>query len=398
MKKDKTDKAAPAVKKKSTGRRVLKGLLTFIAVLLIIGILVMGAWAMPASYKSEIKGYTAIDGACAATKTMYTDDAGRLNFVRDSSREFKVMQITDVHMGCSPFTKQKDLEAMNAIHALADDVKPDLIICTGDCIYSAIWNYGFFKGSLFNKLSMETFASFMDTLGIPWTVAFGNHESEKYAFSSRKTIGGVLASGNYKNCVFTMGPSDIFGVSNQAIVVREDDAAKTVDQVLMVVDSNDYTDYNSSYDVIHQDQIDWYEQQITEIAAQQGKDPSQISSLAYFHIPVTEYRTAWDESSGNVIFGEKNEPTCCPANKDNDVFFAQMKAFGSCKAMFCGHDHTNNYSIEYQGIRLTYGLSIDYNAYKDIDKTDRYRGATVVSIDNNGFTIAQRHYADVAAN
>lgn len=41
---------------------------------------------------------------------------------------------------------------------------------------------------------------------------------------------------------------------------------------------------------------------------------------------------------------------------------------GSTSGFFCGHDHYNNASIEYKGIRLTYGMSIDYLAMPGIEK------------------------------
>ena len=68
-----------------------------------------------------------------------------------------------------------------------------------------------------------------------------------------------------------------------------------------------------------------------------------------------------------------------------------MRNFGSTRAMFAGHDHTNNYCVDYKGILLTYGLSIDYNAYKDIDKTDEYRGATVIRVHgSDSFDVEQQ--------
>jgi len=52
--------------------------------------------------------------------------------------------------------------------------------------------------------------------------------------------------------------------------------------------------------------------------------------------------------------------------------------------MFWGHDHINNLSIEYKGVRMTYGKSIDYLAYAGISKLGMQRGCTVIKIDGNG--------------
>lgn len=389
MKKDKT--AAPQGKK---GSKPLKILLKTVCIILCViiggGVLFLLSWIAPWSYPSMIKSSKKIEGACSATVSSFVDNEGRLNYVKADDKDFTVMDITDVHLGCSPYTTTEDKKALTAIHNLADHIKPDLIIVTGDCIYSAPT-----MGSLCSGHSEKVFASYMDTLGIPWTVVFGNHESECYAFASREKMGEILENEKYQNCVFTSGPDSITGVGNQVIVVRNNDKSQSVNQVLMLIDSNDYTKMMSCYDTIHTDQIKWYKQQITDIADEEKKSVKDISSIAFFHIPVTEYDTAYEEGCP-VIFGEKNENVCHPYDTQKDVFFKEMKEFGSTRAMLCGHDHTNNYCIDYQGILLTYGLSIDYVAYKDIDKTNDYRGATVISIKaGNTFEMSQCHYGDI---
>ena len=52
----------------------------------------------------------------------------------------------------------------------------------------------------------------------------------------------------------------------------------------------------------------------------------------------------------------------------------------STKGMFCGHDHYNNMSLEYKGIRLTYGMSIDYLAMPGIARDTKQRGATLITV------------------
>lgn len=45
-----------------------------------------------------------------------------------------------------------------------------------------------------------------------------------------------------------------------------------------------------------------------------------------------------------------------------------------------GHDHYNSLSIEYQGIRLTYGMSVDYLAMPGIEWDTDQRGGTLVTL------------------
>ena len=57
-----------------------------------------------------------------------------------------------------------------------------------------------------------------------------------------------------------------------------------------------------------------------------------------------------------------------------------MVTLGSTTGVFCGHDHYNNYSIEYKGIRLTYGMSIDYLAMPGISRRTEQRGAELITL------------------
>lgn len=375
----------------SSSKKIIRIIAVLASILIFVVFILLIIWAIPHNYSSEIAKYNKVTDACQATVESYIDDNGVLNIVKDDDKDFVVMNITDVHLGGTIFTASKDKKALEAIYKLADSIKPDLIICNGDFIFPAPG-----KGTISTGRSMKTVAEFMDKLEIPWTVSFGNHESEIYGLASRRKLGEILESNKYKFCVFKSGPEDITGVSNQAIIIRNN-SDKSVNQVLACIDSNDYTKLMSDYDVIHEDQIEWFKNTISSIADESGTTADKISSMVFTHIPMKEFDIAW-ENGNNILFGEKNEPVCCPAvvNRDKDVFVDEMLEFGSVKAIFAGHDHINNYCADYNGILLTYSLSIDYNAYKDIDKTDEYRGATIISIKNDSsFDISQQHYTDI---
>ena len=57
---------------------------------------------------------------------------------------------------------------------------------------------------------------------------------------------------------------------------------------------------------------------------------------------------------------------------------------GSTTGFFCGHDHYNNASLEYKGIRLTYGMSIDYLAMPGIEYETKQRGAELITLHPDG--------------
>ena len=138
--------------------------------------------------------------------------------------------------------------------------------------------------------------------------------------------------------------------------------------MLMMVDSNMYTGgtFFSGFDTIHDDQIDWYEKVIRENSA----EGSVIPSLAFFHIPPKEFKEGWEKcyrgepgATYHLGFvGEKDQYFGYPKQKEGN-FIKRMVALGSLKGFFVGHDHLNTLSIDYLGMRMTYGMSIDYLAY-----------------------------------
>ncbi|MBQ8016407.1 MAG: hypothetical protein IJ264_09525, partial [Clostridia bacterium] len=69
-------------------------------------------------------------------------------------------------------------------------------------------------------------------------------------------------------------------------------------------------------------------------------------------------------------------------------FFAVCKELGSTKNIFAGHDHSNNFQIYHEGIRLNYTLKTGYGAYY----TDGLTGGTVISIDSDGSAYAEHLY------
>ena len=68
----------------------------------------------------------------------------------------------------------------------------------------------------------------------------------------------------------------------------------------------------------------------------------------------------------------------------DDNLFETMEELGSTKGIFVGHDHKNNFSLIYKGIRFTYGMSVDYLAYPGIYKLGAQRGCTVIEISPDG--------------
>lgn len=315
---------------------------------------------------------------------VYTVTAGAGNF--------KILQITDIHLGGSLLSYAKDIRALKAVYALIRHTRPDLVIVTGDMTFPV----GLFSFSLNNYAPASQFAAFMRNVGVPWAFAYGNHDTESTATHSPAELDEVYRSLSYKTSGTLLYPyiqPEITGRNNQLIEIRNGDGS--LNQALFLLDSNAYADgKRKGYDYIRDDQVDWYAEEVIRLREREGR---AVSSMAFFHIPLQQYRTAYElyeQGSGQVryFFGENREKVpgrvCCSDSPGR--LFEAMLELGSTKAVFCGHDHYNNMSLEYQGIRLTYGMSIDYLAMPGIAADTRQRGATLITLHaDSSFTIEQ---------
>ena len=331
------------------------------------------------------------------------DEDGVAYFVTDE--DFKVMQLTDIHLGGSIMSARKDRLAINAIAAMINEEKPDLVIVTGDISFAVPWG-----GTLNNRFAHEMFGHIMENLGVYWTVAFGNHDSELYNFYTRSQVADMYESEELTHCLFDRGPDDVFGDCNHIINVRN--SRGIVTRSLIIIDTNTYTDedplgFNWVYDNIHEDQIEWYRENIEKINAYNksiDESAETVKSLMFFHIPLMEVRDAYNEylengESENLKYirgevGEKDPYVYC--SEMSEEMFETIVELGSTEAMFYGHDHVNNIVLEYHGVTLCYGYSVDYFAYWNIVKQGSQRGCTIINChpDTTYEIIHENYYQD----
>lgn len=286
--------------------------------------------------------------------------------VRAEDTVYSVLQITDVHILND---EKKDEKAFRDITKMMDAAKPDLIVITGDITSEAD-----------NLTAIKTFGAFMEKSEIPWAFVYGNHDAEGDA--DKDAIDEYLLSLEY--CVYERGDPAITGHGNYYRNVT--DASGKPIMTLFMMDSNMYDEANGGYDHFHEDQIEWYKNTVQSIAEETNGDASKVvPSLAFFHIPMQEFKTAYDaaKKDGGKLFGYRFEDECPPIQ--DDQMFETMVELGSTKGVFVGHDHMNNYEVEYSGIRLCYGLSCDHNIY-----LVPMRGGNLINIKADGSFTTQK--------
>ena len=290
-------------------------------------------------------------------------------------RDYKILQLTDLHLGFGIFSGKKDKLALEAVKQLIGRTKPDLIVLTGDSIFP------FFPkaGTMNNRKQAKKFLAFMDQFCIPYAMVFGNHDCEMGASCGKEEMAEIFKTGKYS--IFTEGKKELYGVGNFFLnLVNE---KEEVLLPLVMLDSNMYGDgwFFSGFDCIHEDQADWC---MDRLAQMKEKNPS-LQAMAFFHIPPKEFKDAYEKmklGDRSVVYqhgsvGEKDEYFGISCKESS--FFEKAVENGVIKWMFCGHDHLNTLSLTYRGIQMTYGMSIDYLGYAGIDRQYVQRGATLIT-------------------
>lgn len=292
----------------------------------------------------------------------FDDYNGFYKIVNSDDNDFKILQLTDTHIGGSNASYENDKKAFDAMYKLINYTRPDFIIITGDMLFSSI-----LSRNVNNANAAIALKIFMENVGIPWTITFGNHDYEFYNTHTQSEIEKIFSYD--KKFLFNRAfYHDKNAYSNQAIKLYNNDG--TFNTLILTLDSNELikNEINS---------IVWYNMIIDNAEITEGR---KVPSLLFLHIPLYEYELAWNErenSEENYIYGDKRETICY--EEKNSLFDFILK-LDSTKGIFCGHDHLNDFSVMYKGVRLTYGKSIDYITYKGIENKNEQRGGTLITI------------------
>lgn len=394
---DTIERAVPVKVKKKKGlkKKILLGFAGFIAIIVLL------TTVANAACRSTLRRMTKNYDKVAIKSQLVPEKGEDGSWYFTTDRDFKVLQLTDVHFGVGYMCLGKDKMALNAVATMVTAEKPDLVIVTGDVAYPIPFQAGTFN----NKSGAIVFAELMEQLGVYWTLQFGNHDTEYFSYFDREQIASFYENSGFEHCLFQAGPAEIDGCCNNVIKVKNTEGKVT--NAFISLDTNDYTEtgffsgavasLKQQYDHIHDSQIAWYGEQVKALQS----DNKDVNIFAFYHIPNQEFTKAWDEFKANgyqdtedvqYIDGFMGEAVCDPIEDDN--FIETVLELGSTRAILCGHDHVNNWTLRYKGLILSYGNSIDYLAYFGIKNEGSQRGCTVLTCGNGDeeFSIDKYNY------
>ncbi len=364
--------------------------------------------------KSYIKTFDKIEYSSQIAPTI--EEEGFYTFRTDD--DFRIMNITDIHLGSGIFSVKKDLKTIYEVMTQVSVEKPDLVILDGDMIFAvpAIHFHG--GGTLDNKMASDVVMSMFDRLGVYYTVAFGNHDAESVNYYNKMSLYETyinrdkhpysIVDSNYN--FKTPDPSSKdnghgYGVTNQFVLVKSNEGL--IKKAVVILDSNSYVDdsifsaIGSKYDTIHDSEVNWAYNTLKSL----GND---IKSLLFFHIPNEDFEIAYKELKNNnfndtqdTIYIEGYYGEEYDAELDSKIWFGGCfngvaigekdslfevlgpDGLGSMEACFVGHDHVNNAVVNYKGVVLAYNLTSDNCSYEGLRYNAKQRGSTIITIHND---------------
>lgn len=351
--------------------------------LIMAGFLALGQILAPVGAWISNFGESAFFTEWSAEDEFTTDSYIELE--KEVGEDFVVLNLADVQLDDDELYDSLGEESMALVAKLIEDMQPDLITLSGDNAWGTMTYLDLIK--------------LVDSYGIPWAAVMGNHDGQ----GCISEFWAAYHLAEAENSLFEFGPEGM-GYGNYLINITEN--GKIVHSVYMM-DTHNNREYETAdgtiggYDHLWDNQMDWYKWCVEGTNAIAGYN---VPSTVIMHIPVVEYYDAWhavatdiDEANGKLgvienptddVYGRRGETGGHPPV--NNGFFALCKELGSTKHMIVGHDHDNDYSIVYEGIRLTYAVKTGAGCYY----TEDMMGGTTLTIDSNGNgTITQNYYA-----
>lgn len=274
----------------------------------------------------------------------------------NSDGKFTILNFSDIQDGfpLRPITKQYLKDTLEL-------VKPDMIVLTGDNISG-----GRTKTVTLSKLAIKEFMDIFEDYGAPVAAVFGNHDDDNDCLATKEIQMAYYCT--YDCFVGKDEGSEISNCGTYNLPVYSHDGENIVFN-LWFTDSGNYNDENDlgGYGCTHKDQIEWYKKTSAALAEQNGGEP--VPSINFQHIVVPEIWDALDkDENGNWILpeGAKGDldETPCPPNYSNGQFDAFLE-MGDVLATVSGHDHVNNYEIDYKGIKIINTPGVGFRSYNN---------------------------------
>ncbi len=307
------------------------------------------------------RGQAVTEAECARSH----DLLWAITLEKEAGVPYKILNLTDMHFSDTGERYGMAKDAMKTMAALIYETAPDLITVTGDIVCG--------DGTYH---SIRRFTDFMESFDIPWAPVFGNHDDE--ANCDRLYLADIMRRGPH--CLMQKGDAAL-GIGNYVINITE---GARVALTLFMTDSRG--------GLVSAEQMAWVKSVCDQLKAEYGDCAPEAA--VFLHIPTAEYEAAYNAAfdpdtaafrDGFGAIGEKHEAVCCHRVDGvpyEEGFFRTLKETGLVRHIFCGHEHMNNFSIVWDGIRLTYTMKVG----KGSGYQPGFDGGTLITVDGGGIS------------
>ncbi len=244
--------------------------------------------------------------------------------------EFKIVQFTDLHYKLGdPASRQ----ASECIYEVVKDEDPDLIVLSGDIIYSKP-----------GDACLQQVLNIVNDTKKPFCYMLGNHDPEQGI--AVNTLYDIAQKNQY--CV---QPARKGNTLDYTLPIKSADGSKT-EALIYCMDTHDKCKVSGvgGYQWLTSNQINSYRKVHNEYKKLNGN--KALPAIMFMHYPLPEYNDAV-ENTQVVMYGTRMEKAYAP--NLNSGMFSAIKECGDVMGVFCGHDHDNDYSLMYYKVMLAHG-------------------------------------------
>lgn len=305
--------------------------------------------------------------------------------LRFKNGKFKILCISDLH-GIVNF----DTRIIRDLNAILDSVQPDLLLVLGDMV----WRDAMDTPDNLRAFLRPVFAE-VEKRKIPWAHVFGNHDNDCVGHTD------FCQQDVYEEFEWNLtkrGPEEIHGIGNFVLPIKSEYSDDIVYNV-WGLDSHDSMgdfmkefrlgdpankwdkqcvyptclhDWGGTYDTLNFDQLKWYWDSSVELEKHAGH---KIPGMMAMHIALPEYVIAYKNTAESYYEGTRREGVGC--SPINSGMLNAILDRGDVKTVMAGHDHINDYTGTFLGIKLCYDAGLNYDGYC----ADDLRGGRVVEIE-----------------
>ncbi|MBQ9946403.1 MAG: metallophosphoesterase [Clostridia bacterium] len=329
--------------------------------------------------------------------------------------KFIIMQVSDAQD--LQFVRHTMVRMLNKAY---DTVCPDLVVFTGDNILGNHLRDARFGSKHVIHTKEEEYEKMKKAIShicrpleqrqIPFTMIYGNHDDMNEI--TKEEQADIYRS--YKMCRGLDNPDKTVDVDTFDLPVYSSDASKKVFNLWMIDSAWCDKEADRCHTGVTKETVEWYKRRADELKEENGG--KYLPSIMFQHIPMPETMNLLSECDKDtpgailhrmedgqekyfILDPKKADGYLCEPVTPYDENNGQLEALrekGDVKAVVYGHDHSNNFIGEHDGVTVIQSSAASFRCYGN-----HLRGVRIFELDENApeeFRTYFLTYSDICGN